>query len=115
MVWSRWRPFKPVLRLCLENPTGQRRKDALRLDFDRKLKVEFHGTKVTIDAHFLAYQELDKVLGLTMTIESELTDNRTGKNTQYGLSVKLPRKRDCLTVQGNFVKIIDVVRKNYIF
>ena len=26
----------------LENPMGERRKDALRLDFDRKLKVEFH-------------------------------------------------------------------------
>jgi len=28
-----------------ENPMGERSKDALRLDFDRKLKVEFHGTK----------------------------------------------------------------------
>ncbi len=26
---------------------GERSRDALRLDFDRKLKVEFHGTKVT--------------------------------------------------------------------
>jgi len=30
-----------------ENLMGERRKDALRLDFDRKLKLEFHGTKVT--------------------------------------------------------------------
>lgn len=29
---------------------GGRRKDALRVDFDRKLKLEFHGTKVTSDA-----------------------------------------------------------------
>ncbi|MCH7558987.1 MAG: hypothetical protein IIB56_16260 [Planctomycetes bacterium] len=29
---------------------GESRKDALRVDFDRKLKVEFHGTKVTSDA-----------------------------------------------------------------
>ena len=29
---------------------GERCRDALRLDFDRKLKVEFHGTKVTSDA-----------------------------------------------------------------
>jgi len=29
-----------------ENLMGEARKDALRLDFDRRLKLEFHGTKV---------------------------------------------------------------------
>jgi hypothetical protein len=69
----------------LENPMGERRKDAYRLDFDRKLKVEFHGTNVTSDAGLLAYRELDEVLGLTTMIDSELTDSRTGKNTQHKL------------------------------
>ena len=64
---------------------GEASKDALRLNFDRKLKLEFHGVKVTSDAGLLAYRELDEVLGLTTMIESELTDNRTGKNTQHGL------------------------------
>ncbi len=62
---------------------GERSKDALRLDFDRKMKVEFHGTKVTSDAGLLAYRELDEVLGLTTMADSELTDSRTGKNTPH--------------------------------
>ena len=57
---------------------GEARKDALRLDFDRKLKLEFHGTKVTSDAGLLAYRELDEALGLTSAIDSALRDNRTG-------------------------------------
>ena len=72
-----------------ENPVGEARKDALRLNFDRKLKLEFHGTKITSDAGLLAYRELDEVLGLTSAIDSELRDIRTGKNTQHGLAALL--------------------------
>jgi hypothetical protein len=68
---------------------GEARKDALRLDFDHRLKLEFHGTKVTSDAGLLAYRELDEALDLTSAIESELRDIRTGKNTQHGLAALL--------------------------
>jgi len=34
----------------LENPMGETSKDALRVNFDAKLKLAFHGTKVTTDA-----------------------------------------------------------------
>jgi len=59
---------------------GETSKDALRLDFDRKLKLEFHGTKVISDAGLLAYRELDEALGLIAMIHPELRDIRTGKN-----------------------------------
>ena len=72
-----------------ENPMGEASKDALRLDFNRRLRLEFHGTKVTSDAGLLAYRELDDALGLTSTVDSELRDIRTGKNTQHGLAALL--------------------------
>ena len=63
---------------------GEACKDALRVNFDRKLKLEFHGTK-----GLLAYRELDEVLGLTTMIESEFYDNRKGKNTQHNITALL--------------------------
>ncbi len=68
---------------------GEARKDALRLDFDRRLKVEFHGTKVANDAELLTCRELDEALGLTSAVGSDLCDIRTGGNTQHGLAVLL--------------------------
>ncbi len=54
---------------------GERRNDALRVNFGRKLKIEFNRTKVTSDAGLLACRELDEALGLTTLIGSELTEN----------------------------------------
>ena len=40
---------------------GENKKTALRVNFNKKLRLEFHGVKVTSDAGLLAYREIDDV------------------------------------------------------
>ena len=54
----------------------------LRVRFDGKVKLEFHGARVSSDGGLLAYRELDEALGLTAIAEGRLQDWRTGQNTQ---------------------------------
>jgi hypothetical protein len=68
------------------NPMGESEKESLRLDFDHRLKLDFHDSRVTPDARLHAYRELDDALGLTGMVGDQLVGPRTGKNGQYAMT-----------------------------
>jgi len=67
------------------NPTGEASGEALRLDFDRRLMLQFCGSAVTSDAGLLAYRELDDALGLSAMAGERLADARAGRNGRHAL------------------------------
>ena len=69
----------------MANPTGESKGEVLRLDFDRRLMLQFHGSVVTSDAGLLAYRELDDALGLTAMAGEIVADARTGRNGRHAL------------------------------
>jgi Transposase DDE domain group 1 len=73
-------------KAAMADPTGEADKGALRLDFDRRLLLQFHGSVITSDAGLLAYRELDDTLRLTDTGADTLADVRTGKNGRHWLA-----------------------------
>src|SRR4051812_6375300 len=60
-------------------------KEPLRVAFDRRMKLEFHGARITSDGGLLAYRELDDALDLTATAASTLAEGRHGKNIRHRL------------------------------
>src|SRR2546425_7317669 len=69
----------------MDDATGEADGTELRVAFDRRLKLEFHGATVTSDAGLLAFRELDDALGLTALAGEILRDPRTGKNERHTL------------------------------
>src|ERR1700730_349039 len=70
----------------MTNPAGESNDGALRLDFDRRVMLQFRGSVVTSDAGLLAYRRLDRVLGLSALASDVLADPRTGRNGRHALA-----------------------------
>src|ERR671910_2543362 len=69
----------------MADATGEAEAPPLRVAFDRRLKLEFHGAKITSDGGLLAYRELDDALDLTTMGVLALAEGRRGKNTRHRL------------------------------
>ena len=63
--------------------TGSKRDD--RVDFDRRVRLEFTGPQVGSDGGLLVMRALDDALGLSDLACRALRDGRRGKNTVHRL------------------------------
>src|SRR5215210_5369309 len=73
----------------MDGAVGEEGNAVLRVTFDPRLKLEFHGSRVTSDAGLLPFRDLDDALGLTDLAGEVLADTRTGQNSRHTLIAQL--------------------------
>src|SRR3954464_8561573 len=69
----------------MADATGEAKEPPLRATFDRRIKPEFQGARITADGGLLAYRELDDVFDLTAMGASALGEGRRGRNIRHHL------------------------------
>src|ERR671917_88129 len=69
----------------MDGAAGEADGAALRVAFDHRLKLEFHGSRVTSDAGLLPFRDLDDALGLTDLAGEVLAETRRGQNSRHTL------------------------------
>ena len=65
---------------------GESASTPVRLQYDRRVHLEFHGVSITSDAGLLACRELDDALRLTEIATACLQESRGGRNVQHQLA-----------------------------
>ena len=60
--------------------------ERFNIRFNGKIKLEFHGARLTSDGGLFAYRELDDALGLFNSASDIMSDKRTGRNIQHDMA-----------------------------
>ena len=71
---------------------GERKKGALRPDFNRSIKMDFQGATLSSDTGFLLLREIDERFGIIEAIGDALEDNRSPSHTKHSI-VQMIRQR----------------------
>ena len=69
----------------MDHPKGAGSERGDRVDFDRRVRLEFRGTQLSSDGGLLVMRELDNALGLSDLALGALSDSRRGTNTTHRL------------------------------
>jgi hypothetical protein len=69
----------------MDHPEGEGEMGSVRLGFDRRVRLEFHGSKISSDGGLLLFRKLDDALGLHDIAGRSLRDTRTGHNRLHSL------------------------------
>src|SRR5918998_1760529 len=73
----------------MDGAAGEPKAAALLGVFDRRPKLEVHGSQGQSHAGLLAFRDLDDALGLTDLAGRILADTRTGKNGRHTLTAQV--------------------------
>ena len=88
--------------MAMGDPTGEADRGALRLDFDRRLLLQFRGSAITSDAGLLTYRGLDDTLRLASSSWSH--SFLTEKNWQLWPEVPADRALYDALETGDYAK-----------
>ncbi len=69
----------------MDHPEGAGSDRGDRVDFDRRVRLEFRRAQISSDGGLLVMHELDDASGLSGLASSARRDNRRGKNTIHRL------------------------------
>jgi len=94
--------FREIDGVAMGDPTGEADRGALRLDFDRRLLLQFRGSAITSDAGLLTYRELDDTLRLASSSWSH--SFLTEKNWQLWPDVPADRALYDALETGDYAK-----------